>query len=139
MFHILLLKFFIGLVLEREDNNLLSLITSLKNKFILKIINNEQFLLAIRLHSQWEKVWVPIKGYPKHEISSTERISNIKTKRILKQRTNNCYRQICVSNNGESKKLTVPRLVCSAFHFTLTANRALIILIPRRLTITFKT
>jgi len=76
----------------------------------------EQFLLAVRLHSQREEVWLPIKGYPKHEISSTGRIRNIKTKRILKQRTNNGYRQICLSNNGESKKLTVHRLVCSAFH-----------------------
>ncbi len=74
----------------------------------------EQFLLAIRLHSQWEEVWLPIKGYP---ISSTGRIRNIKTKRILKQRTNNVYRQICLSNNGEFKQLTVHRLVCSAFHF----------------------
>ncbi len=34
----------------------------------------EQFLSAIRLHSQWEEVWLNVRGYPNYEVSSQGRV-----------------------------------------------------------------
>ena len=47
----------------------------------------ELFLLAVRLHSQWEELWLSIKGFPNYEVSSQGRVRILKTSRIMKQTT----------------------------------------------------
>ena len=76
----------------------------------------EQFLLAIRLHSQWEEVWLNVRGYPNYEVSSQGRVRNLKTKKIMKQRTDQGYRKVNLYKNGEQKRKAVHRIVCSAFN-----------------------
>jgi hypothetical protein len=77
----------------------------------------EQFLLAIRLHAQWEEVWLPIRGRPKYEISSTGRVQNIKSKRILKPFIDGGgYHTITFnSSNDKRTKIKTHRLVAKAF------------------------
>ncbi len=75
----------------------------------------EQFLLAIRLHSQWEEVWLPIRGYPNYEVSSQGRVRILKTRKIMKQKTDKGYQQITLYEKGTPKTHQVHRLICSAF------------------------
>lgn len=76
----------------------------------------EQFLFAIRLHSQWEEVWLNVRGYPNYEVSSQGRVRNLKTKKIMKQRTDLGYQKVNLYKNGEQKRKAVHRIVCSAFN-----------------------
>lgn len=75
----------------------------------------EQFLLAIRLHSQWEEVWLPIRSYFNYEVSSQGRVRNLKTKKIMKQKIDKGYQQITLSEKGMQKTHQMHRLICSAF------------------------
>lgn len=77
----------------------------------------EQFLLAIRLHAQWEELWRPIRGFPNYEVSSRGQIRRVHSNRILKQMTNpHGYRVINLYKSGVMKQLKVHRLVCTAFY-----------------------
>lgn len=37
----------------------------------------QEFLYAIRLHAQFDEVWLPVKGYLNYEVSSRGRVTNI--------------------------------------------------------------
>lgn len=76
----------------------------------------DQFLLAIRLHAQWQEVWLPIKAYPNYEASSRGRIRNIITNKELKQKAGfGGYPSVILSKNGHRNFCRVHRLICSAF------------------------
>jgi hypothetical protein len=85
-------------------------------------IEKQFLLLAIRLHSQWKEVWLPIRCLPSHEVSSQGKVRNLATKAILKQKIHHGYLQINVSAGGKRKTLQVHRLVCSAFYLN-TQNK----------------
>ena len=76
----------------------------------------EQFLQAVRLHSQWEEVWLNVRGYPNYEVSTQGSVRNLKTKKIMKQRTDQGYRKVNLYKNGEQKRKAVHRIVCEAFN-----------------------
>ena len=67
-------------------------------------IIEELFLLAIRLHALWEEVWLPIRGLPNYEVSSQGRVRNLKTKKVMKQRTDKGYTELtCVRMANQNK------------------------------------
>lgn len=99
----------------------------------------EQYLLAIRLHSQWEELWLPVKGYSNYEVSSRGQIRNTKTNTIRKQVLDGRgYCRIKLTRNGTLNTLQVHRLVCTAFYPNKQDKNVLTMLITTEPRIMFK-
>lgn len=76
------------------------------------------FLYCTHLCARHSEVWLPIKGYPKYEVSSRGRVRSIKLKfkKILKaHKRDDGYIDIELRRNGKSKKIFLHRIVCSTF------------------------
>lgn len=76
----------------------------------------QDFLYAIRLHAQFDEVWLPVKGYLNYEVSSRGRVTNIKKKTILKPQllsTGYHYFELC--RHGKATKTVIHRLVAMTF------------------------
>eukprot|EP01039_Chlorochromonas_danica_P011494 gene11494-12869_t len=77
----------------------------------------EQFLLAIRLHAQWEEVWLPVRGLPNYEVSSEGKVRNLNTKKILRSSNHNKgYRKVVLFKNGKDSTMLLHRIVCATFY-----------------------
>lgn len=76
----------------------------------------EQFLLAIRMHAQWDELWRPIRGFPNYEVSSQGQIRRVHSNRILKQMTNpHGYRVINLYKSGVMKQLKAVNKLFGSF------------------------
>ena len=77
---------------------------------------NKLFMQSSLLHSKWCEFWLPIKGFPNHEISSKGRVQNVTTIKMLKPFTDqNGYRIITLNRDGRKKKAKIHRLVAMSF------------------------
>jgi hypothetical protein len=77
----------------------------------------QMFLLSCRLQSDWQEVWLPIKGYKNYEVSSRGRVYNIISKKVLKRTINaHGYPVVNLNKNDKRKTCKVHRLVCIAFY-----------------------
>ncbi len=77
----------------------------------------QMFLLSCRLRSDWEQVWLPIKGYKNYEISSKGRIRNITSQKVLIKRIDTKgYHRVNLYKNNKQTTCSIHRLVCNAFY-----------------------
>eukprot|EP01038_Epipyxis_sp_PR26KG_P011103 gene11103-14901_t len=77
----------------------------------------QEFLNAVKLHSQFEELFLSIRGYPNnYEISSRGRVRNIKTGRILKPNLSTAgYKNVDLYKNGKVKTTQIHQLVALTF------------------------
>ena len=71
----------------------------------------EQFLLAIRLHAQLKKVWLPVRGPPNYEVSSQGILLNLSN-----LSTNRGYRKVVLFENGKDYTMLLLRIVCAILY-----------------------
>ena len=62
--------------------------------------------------------WMPVREFPNYMVSSSGRVMNIKTFKVLKPATNS-YGFLCItlSSNGYKTGKKIHRLVADAFYF----------------------
>lgn len=62
------------------------------------------------------EIWKPLKDFPSYNGSSEGRIMNIRTRRILKTRTNDRgYIQVCLRKNNQQYTVRVARILAETF------------------------
>ena len=63
------------------------------------------------------ELWLPVKGFPRYEVSSEGRIRNVKTGRIMKLQDNTRgYKQVCLRDESGQHIQRVHRVVADAFY-----------------------